>query len=376
MTDMGMKVEQVLHMVGGAGETSYATNSRLQEKTMYRTKPILDNAIEEMYRTLLPERLVVADLGCSSGPNTFLVVSEVLGVVGELRRRLEQKPPEIQFFLNDLPGNDFNNVFRSLDRYGKKIEEEKGELLVPYYVVGVPGSFYGRLFPCRSVHFFHSSYCLMWLSQVPQGLESDRGVPLNKGNIYITETSPPQVVEAYQEQHRRDLSSFLKSRYAELSVGGGMVLTFLGRKKQHPALGDLSLLWGLLAEALNSMASEGVIAEDKVDGFNLPFYGPSMQEVKSVIHAEGLFDLDQAQMLEANWDPFDDSEDDLAFDNVANGKNVARYIRAVIEPLIAHQFGDAMLDELFLRYADNVSKHSLKAKTKFTILVIGLKRKA
>ncbi|CAL9201422.1 unnamed protein product [Musa hybrid cultivar] len=372
---MGIKVEQVLHMVGGAGETSYATNSRLQEKTLYRTKPILDNAIEEMYRTLLPERLVVADLGCSSGPNTFLVVSEVLGVVGELRRRLEQKPPEIQFFLNDLPGNDFNNVFRSLERYGKKIEEEKGELLVPYYVVGVPGSFYGRLFPCTSVHFFHSSYCLMWLSQVPQALESDRGVPLNKGNIYITETSPPQVVEAYQEQYRRDFSSFLKSRYAELSVGGGMVLTFLGRKKQHPAMGDLSLLWGLLAEALNSMASEGVIVEEKVDSFNLPFYGPSMQEVKSVIHDEGLFDLDQAQMLESNWDPFDDSEDDLVFDNVANGKNVARYIRAVIEPLIAHQFGDAILDELFLRYADNVSKHCLKAKTKFTILVIGLKRK-
>lgn len=183
-------------------------------------------------------------------------------------------------------------------------------------------------------------------------------------------------------------------------------MTFLGRKKQHPAIGDLSLLWGLLAEALNSMASEvilflllhlpfpvpicrplpthggvhrstqGVIVEDKVDSFNLPFYGPSMQEVTSVIHDEGLFDLDQAQMLESNWDPFDDSEDDLVFDNVANGKNVARYIRAVIEPLIAHQFGDAILDELFLRYADNVSKHCLKAKTKFTILVIGLKRKA
>jgi jasmonate O-methyltransferase len=37
----------------------------------------------------------------------------------------------------------------------------------PYYVAGLPGSFYTRLFPCHSVHFFHSSYCLMWLSQVP-----------------------------------------------------------------------------------------------------------------------------------------------------------------------------------------------------------------
>ncbi|RWW24890.1 hypothetical protein GW17_00010785, partial [Ensete ventricosum] len=121
------------------------------------------------------------------GSDTFRVASEVLGIVGDLRRRLEQKPPEIQFFLNDLPGNDFNNVFRSLERYEKKMEEEKGDLLVPHYVVGVPGSFYRRLFPCNTVHFSHSNDCLMWLSQVPQGLESEQGVPLNKGNIYIAE---------------------------------------------------------------------------------------------------------------------------------------------------------------------------------------------
>ncbi|RRT36277.1 hypothetical protein B296_00053650, partial [Ensete ventricosum] len=90
---------------------------------------------------------------------------------------------------------------------------------------------------------------------VPQGLESEQGVPLNKGNIYIAENSPPQVVKAYQEQHRRDFSTFLKSRYVELSVGGGMVLAFLGRRNKHPADGELSYLSGLLAEALNAMAS-------------------------------------------------------------------------------------------------------------------------
>ncbi|URE14706.1 carboxyl methyltransferase [Musa troglodytarum] len=69
-------------MVGGGGETSYAANSRVH--------PILETAIAEMYRTLLSERMVVVDLGCSSGLTTFLVVSEVLGIVGDLRRRMEQ----------------------------------------------------------------------------------------------------------------------------------------------------------------------------------------------------------------------------------------------------------------------------------------------
>ncbi|XP_009410315.2 anthranilate O-methyltransferase 3-like [Musa acuminata AAA Group] len=374
---MAIKVEQALHMVGGAGETSYATNSRLQEKALYRTKPILETAIAELYQTLLPERMVVVDLGCSSGPNTFLVVYEVLGIVGDLCRRLEQKPPEIQFFLNDLPGNDFNNVFRSLERYEKKMEEEKGDLLVPHYVVGMPGSFYGRLFPRNTVHIFHSNYCLMWLSQVPQGLESEQGVPLNKGNIYIAENSPPQVVNAYQEQHRRDFSTFLKSRYMELSIGGGMVLTFLGRRNKEPANGGLSYMWGLLAEALNAMVSQGIVSEDKLDAFNLPIYTPSMQEVKAVIHDEGLFDLEQAQIFECNWDPFDDTDDDdIVFDNVLNGKNVAKCVRAVSESLIAHHFGDAILDELFSRYADKVARHLLKEKTKHTVMVIALKKKA
>ncbi|RWV83014.1 hypothetical protein BHE74_00021029 [Ensete ventricosum] len=321
-----------------------------------------------MYRTLFPERMVVVDLGCSSGQNTFLVVSEVLGIVGDLRRRLEQKPPEIQFFLNDLPGNDFNNVFRSLEGYEKKMEEEKGDLLVPHYVVGVPGSFYGRLFPCNTV---------------PQGLESEQGVPLNKGNIYIAENSPHQVVKEYQEQHRRDFSTFLKSRYVELSIGGGMVLTFVGRKSKHPADGELSYLYGLLAEALNAMVSQvpqiffTLRNKDKVDTFNLPIYGASMQEVMAVIHDEGLFDVEQAQTFESNWDPLDDTDDDdIVFDNVLNGKNVAKCIRVVFESLITRHFGDAILDELFARYAEKVARHLLKEKTKYTVLVIALKKKA
>nr|XP_009411166.1 PREDICTED: anthranilate O-methyltransferase 3-like [Musa acuminata subsp. malaccensis] len=86
-----------------------------------------------------------------------VVVSEVLDVIGGLQRNYlgRQEPPEIQLFSYDLPGSDFNYVFRSLGEYELgKVEEEKGNLQEPYYVVGVPGSFHGRLFPSRSVHFF------------------------------------------------------------------------------------------------------------------------------------------------------------------------------------------------------------------------------
>ncbi|RWV79692.1 hypothetical protein GW17_00059132, partial [Ensete ventricosum] len=73
---MGKRIEGILHMVGGAGETSYASNSKFQasaylitglltasqEKVLHMAKPILEEAIGGVYMSLLPERLAVVDL--------------------------------------------------------------------------------------------------------------------------------------------------------------------------------------------------------------------------------------------------------------------------------------------------------------------------
>jgi jasmonate O-methyltransferase len=143
----------------------------LQEKCILRTRPVLHEAVAAAVSSAAGA-IVVADLGCSSGPNTLLVVSEVLGAVADCREdvttMMQPQPPvqHVQFFLNDLPGNDFNLVFRSLELFKKvAAAKDKGDSLPPYYVAGLPGSFYTRLFPDRCVHLFHSSYCLMWRSK-------------------------------------------------------------------------------------------------------------------------------------------------------------------------------------------------------------------
>ena len=86
------------------------------------------------------------------------------------------------------------------------------------------------------------------------------GMPLNKGNIYIGKTSPPLVVKLYQEQFHRDFSHFLKLRFDELVPCGQMVLSFLGRNKENILDGELSTIWGSVAESLDSMVRE-VLAE-------------------------------------------------------------------------------------------------------------------
>ncbi|KAJ3683014.1 hypothetical protein LUZ60_013241 [Juncus effusus] len=368
-----MKVEELLHMNGGAGNNSYAANSKLQKKAIPKIKPLLEAAFGELCRDL-PKNMVVADLGCSSGPNTFQVVFEVIRIIKVHCERLGQTPPETQFFLNDLHGNDFNNIFQSLEYF-----DNQGNLRdanVPYFVAGLPGSFYGRLFPRQSVHFFHSSYALMWISRVPEGLESMRkDVPPNKGNIYISKTSPLQVVKLYEDQFRKDFSLFLALRFNELVSHGQMVLAFLARKNEDILCGELSHLWGLVAEALNSMVREGLVEEGKLDSFNLPFYAPSMEEVEAVVMEQGLFDVLQIKTLESNWDPDDDSDTDLVLDNIRSGANIAMCIRAVLEPMISSHFGESIVEDLFSRFASNVARHLLKEKTKLPLLVLALKKK-
>ncbi|XWS42094.1 hypothetical protein CRYUN_Cryun17cG0139100 [Craigia yunnanensis] len=360
-----MEVVQVLHMKGGVGETSYANNSSVQQKVISMTKPITEEAITELYCSTNPASIAIADLGCSSGPNTLFVVSELIKLLDNIRQNIGQKSPEYQVFLNDLPGNDFNTIFRSLPSFQNKLKKQLGAGSGPCFFTGVPGSFYGRLFRNKSLHFIHSSYSLQWLSQVPEGLES------NKGNIYMASTSPPDVLKAYYEQFQKDFSLFLKCRSEELVAGGRMVLTFLGRRSDDPSSKECCYIWELLAMALNDMVFEGLIEEEKLNSFNIPQYTPSPAEVKSEVLKEGSFTIDRLEVTEVNWNAYQ-NEFDLSDAFKDGGYNVAKCMRAVAEPLLASHFGEAIIDEMFRRYKEIVADRMSKEKTEFVNVTISL----
>ncbi|XP_058097296.1 S-adenosyl-L-methionine:benzoic acid/salicylic acid carboxyl methyltransferase 3-like isoform X1 [Magnolia sinica] len=371
-----MEVQQVLHMIGGAGETSYANNSTLQEIAISKVKSVVEKSIIDLYCTTFPKSLGIVDMGCSSGPNTFLAISNIMEAVDQKRCHLGRSSPEFRVFLNDLPGNDFNNIFKSLAGFHEKLKQNNGPDFGPCFIAGVPGSFYGRLFPTESLDFVHSSYSLHWLSQVPPGLENGRGGVLNKGNIYMAKTSPPAVFKAYLEQFERDFSLFLRSRSEEMTSGGCMVLTLMGRRSSDPSSGECCYLFELLSQALMEMVSQGIIKEAEVDSFNLPYYTPSVQELMTLIETDGSFHLDGHEVIELNWDPNDDdNNEDSAFDKLTRGRNVAKIIRAVTESLLANHFGEAIVDNLFKKYGENVANHLTKEKTKHVNLVLSMTKK-
>nr|GME19981.1 salicylate carboxymethyltransferase-like [Ipomoea batatas] len=152
-------------MKGGNGDTSYANNSFAQKSIILCTKPTREEAITDVYKSLCPESISIADLGCSSGPNTFLVVFDIIRAVEKLRKMTGSPSPEYVVHFSDLPSNDFNSIFRSLPRCVEDFKKEMGDGFGHCFFAGVGGSFYGRLFPSKTLHFVHSSNSLHWLSQ-------------------------------------------------------------------------------------------------------------------------------------------------------------------------------------------------------------------
>ncbi|CAL1353217.1 unnamed protein product [Linum trigynum] len=366
------EVAEVLHMNSGTGGTSYATNSLLQQTVIRMTRPITEEAIRKLHTSMsFPAKLAVADLGCSSGPNALFVVSDLIKFVGRLcDEQAHCKYPEFHVFLNDLPGNDFNTIFRSVQSFQERLNSEYS-----VFINGVPGSFYGRLFPADSLHFVHSSYSLHWLSRVPEQV-----VEANKGNIHMARSSPEGVLVAYYRQFQSDFGSFLKCRAVELVAGGRMVLTYLGRRSEERDSREAGYIWELLSIALNQMASQGIIDQEKLDSFNIPQYMPSPTEVEAEVKRQGSFAIDRLEVSDVSWAVCNgelSGTDECNMENGA-GYNVANCIRAVAEPLLVSHFGAGgveVIDEVFRRYAAIVSERMANEKTEFVNVIASLSKK-
>ncbi|THG02125.1 hypothetical protein TEA_020157 [Camellia sinensis var. sinensis] len=243
------------------------------------TMPVLENVVETLFSKdfHLLQALNVADLGCATSSNTFTVISTIKRMMEKKCRELNCQTLELQVYLNDLPGNDFNSLFKGLLSkvvVGNKCKE------VSCYVMGVPGSLHGRLFPRNSLHLVHSCYSAHWLSQV---------VP-----------------------------------------NGCMVLILPGRQSSDPSSMESCFTWELLAIAIAELVSQGLINEDKLDTFNVPRYFPSLEEVKDIVEGDGSFTIDHMEGFELDTLQMQEN------DKWVRGEKLAKAIRAFTEPIISN----------------------------------------
>nr|CAN73094.1 hypothetical protein VITISV_005510 [Vitis vinifera] len=301
------------------------------------------------------------------------------------------KPPEFSAFFSDLPSNDFNTLFQLLPPIadpGVSMEEylaAKGHR--SYFAAAVPGSFYKRLFPCRSINLFHSAFSLHWLSQVPDCVVDKQSTAYNEGRVFIHGANEG-TASAYKKQFQSDLSGFLRSRAQEMMSGGSMFLVCLGRTSVDPTdQGGAGLLFGthfqdawndLVLESSGSsghplvrlcvgnmikewqvgrpkcLTSLGLITSEKRDNFNIPVYAPSIQDFREVVEANGSFTINKLEVFKGGSPLVVNQPDDEA----EVGRALANSCRSVAGVLIDAHIGEELSKELFLRVEHKGTSHA------------------
>ncbi|XP_020523241.1 caffeine synthase 1-like [Amborella trichopoda] len=197
-----------------------------------------------------------------------------------------------------------------------------------------------------------TSYAQNSLFQVPQGLYEEGGAALNKGNVYISETSPPGVRKAYLQQFQKDFSQFLKLRSHEVAPNGRMVFTYIGQRASENFERDCGYMWLALVRAIKNLISQGLVKEEKLDSFDLPLYTPTMEEVEEEVRREASFTIERFEELS------------LPIYGKIRGKDMALAIRAVVEPITKHHFGEKLMDKLFEECAQLIETELLNEMTK------------
>lgn len=208
---------------------------------------------EEIYKKLDVQKLAsasntirVADLGCATGPNTFMTAQTVLEAIKQ--KYQTQCPntaiPEFHVFFNDQPSNDFNTLFTSFPQD------------IQYFVAGVPGSFYDRLFPQSSLHFAYTTCALHFLSKSPEELQEKNSLAWNKGRVHYT-SACKEVIEAYEAQFAKDAGKFLDTRAKELVPGGMLVIVMQGVPNGMPHSYTVNgMMYDYMGSILKEIAKE------------------------------------------------------------------------------------------------------------------------
>ncbi|KAH7532261.1 hypothetical protein FEM48_Zijuj04G0001100 [Ziziphus jujuba var. spinosa] len=374
----GGLLQRVLCMQGGDDDVSYAKNSEAPASAISLCKPLLSAAIQSMkiFQRKQVDVIRIADLGCATGYNTLATVDMIVDNLrqkylnyedGQLQQLGVYHEPEFEAFFSDLPSNDFNSLFRMFSYSNTR----------PYYAAGVPGSFYRRLFPKRKLHVAVSLSALHWLSQIPDAVLDRRSAAWNKGRAWI-DGAKKEVVEAYAKQSEEDLEDFLRCRKEEI-VEGGMLFMLMGGRpgSQGPEnqLGDADSrakhpFTISMDQAWQDLIDEGLIDEEMRDGFNIPAYMRSREEVERAISRCGGFEIQRMEYTRI-MEYSEEKQKEWLRDPASYGRAKANLVRATLRPIAEAYLGPYLSDQLFNRFQIRVSSDiSLLTKTCFYGVII------
>eukprot|EP01018_Ginkgo_biloba_P003402 Gb_02311 [translate_table: standard] len=340
-------------------------------------KPVLESEIGENTRVEWLRGLErgvfrIADLGCATGVNTLLAVDTIVNSLKQICIRHSMgRVPEFQFYFNSLfkmltpmtsislfngfittrlyPSDGYNN--------GCCLTGAPRPVSRSYVAAAVTGSFYRRLFPRQNLHFVHSSVSLHWLSQVPEGVEDKKCPAWNGGGIFISNEA---VAAAYLRQFTTDFTAFLEARAEEIVPEGSLFIALVGRNscevKHQDCLANIACH---LEAAFDDLVAEGLIEEEKKESFNIPFFGPNVEELKKIVEMENSFEIERIRLLRGL--PLHPMREVREGEEETFGRVVANNYRALFESLVGAHLGSQdlgsqdLIDHFFSRIANKAA---------------------
>jgi len=238
----------------------YDAHSEYQRSVAETGAALIDRCVAATTLPEAAESYVVADYGCSTGGNSIQMVTRAIAAV-----RDRQPGIAAAAMHNDLPTNDFNQLFANL-------VTTPGSYLAldpPVLPLASAASFFEVAAPAGSVRLGMSFSAAHWLSAQP-----DVVVP---GGFYFADAMG-DTRDALAGQADRDWATFLRARRSELAPGGRLLVQMVGTNDT----GQVSArrLLHAMAEVGEAMASEELLDWSAVDRYVLPVYARTAEEAE------------------------------------------------------------------------------------------------
>lgn len=328
---------------GMRGGGFYDAHSSEQRAAMDEFLPWIVDAMADLPLTTSGSSIALLDLGSSEGANA---IHGVGAIIEALRERTSA---DIWTFFDDLPTNDFNQLFINLFTDTARSGGTAG-----IYPAAIGGSLFERVAPASSLDIATTFNAVGWMSALPTTRLPKFISPSPPAKRAYREgvSVSPEERAAFTQQARKDILNFYRARAAELKPGGKLLVQVFGRNDEHDTANGI--IDGL-SDAMLDMVEDGRLTHDVYESFVLPVFYRSLPELLPPNGDSGelpAFRVDKAEARDCRV-PFNE-EFARSGDPRAWAESYAGFIRAFSEPAVTSGLPNTadrpqLVEELYAR---------------------------
>ncbi len=321
----------------------YDAHDEYQRDVAARGADLIVSSVGAVPLPAADRTFTIADYGASTGTNSIASVTTAVKAVRG--RRADQSVAVVH---NDLPTNDWNELFRNLTASTDGYLTLDGPRVVP---LASAVSFFEPAAPRGSVHLGLSSSAAHWLRHQPD-------VVVPEGFYFCEATGDARATLAAAAAD--DWRAFLAARASDLARGGRVIVQMVGT--QVDTAGEHVTARGTLramAAVAHEMAASGSLGREAVDRYVLGVYARTVDEARAPFGEPPL--RDELDVVECRTDPVanpyyvqwekdhDDQKYATAYAAFVRGFTESNLRIGLFEPGARNASADELVDDFFAR---------------------------